>query len=69
MKGAEDWTIDCLKRPGTGCHERGRRKQTTLRVIELNSVFNQVPRVGDGDLLRFHVGSVKVEEYEVREVE
>jgi len=68
MKGVENWTIDCLKRPETGLHER-RGRETMLRVIELSSVFNLFPRRGDGDLLRFHVGSVKVEEHEVREVE
>ena len=69
MKGVEDWTIECLKRPKIGPQERNGKKETMLRVIELSSVFDQVPRIGDDDLLRFHVGSVKVEEREVREVE
>jgi len=68
MKDVEAWAIDCLKRVEAGCHERG-RKETTLRVIELSSVFDEVPRIGDGGLLRFHVGSVKVKEYEVGGVE
>ena len=61
----KDWAIDCLKRPRTRRHKGGGRKETTLRVIELSSVFNPLPRYGDGGLLRFHLGSVKVEEYEV----
>ena len=69
MKGVENWAIDCLKKSKRGRDEGGGRKETTLRVIELSSVFNQHPRWGDENLLRFHVGSVKIVEHEVREVE
>lgn len=65
MKGVKDWAIDCLKRPKTGCCKGGGRKETTLRMIELSSVFDQFPRYGEGGLLRFYLGPVKVEEYEV----
>jgi len=69
MKGVENWAVDCLKKPKVRPHERKAKKEAMLRVIELSSVFNQVPRYGDGGLLRFHVGSVEVDERDVREVE
>ena len=64
MKGVKDWAIDRLKRPETGCSKGGGRKDTTLRVIELSSVFDQFQGQGD-DGLRFYLGPVKVEEHEV----
>jgi len=57
------WAADCLKKPRTG-HHRGEGKKITLRVIELGSVFT-LPRPSEITLTRFHLGSVKVEEYEV----
>ena len=65
MKGVKDWAIDCLKRPERGRREREGRKGTTLRVIELSSTLNRFPTYGDGGLQRFHLGSVKAEEFEV----
>ena len=58
--GVKDWMADCLRKPKTGHHEGERRKGTTLRVIELNSVY------GDGHREQLRLGSVKVEEYEVQ---
>ena len=34
MTDLEEWTIDCLKRPKTGCLEEEGRKRITLRIIE-----------------------------------
>jgi len=65
MKGVKDWAIECLKRPETGRPEGGERKGMTLRVVELSSIFGRFPRHGDGGLLKFYLGPVKVEEYEV----
>jgi len=69
MKGVKDWAIDCLKRPGMGHRKGGGRKETTLRVIELSSIFDPLPRYRDSGLPVFHLGSVKVEEYKVRGVD
>jgi len=65
MKGVKDWAIDCLERRETGCRKGGARKETMLRIIELSSVFDKFPRYSDGGLLRFYLGPVKIEEYEV----
>jgi hypothetical protein len=50
---AKDW-IDCLKKTKMGCQEEVGRKKSTLRVIQLSP-----------DLPMPHLGSVKVEVYEV----
>jgi len=52
----KDWVAACLKL------KRG-KKTTMLRVIELNSALTP-PRPASGNP-RFHLDSVKVEEYEV----
>ena len=52
----KDWVTACLKL-------KGGRKRTTLGVIELNSALT-LPRPNCGSS-RFHLDSVKVEEYEV----
>ena len=79
MQGVKDWTVDCLKDPGTGYREwikrvkdwaaacsklKRRGKKTTLRVIELNSTLI-LPRPSHGGPTRFQLDSVKFEEYKV----
>ena len=65
MRGVKDWAINCLKRPETEYRKGGGRKETMLRVIELSSVADQSRRYGESGLLKFYLGSVKVEEHEV----
>ena len=65
----KDWAIECLKKTKIGRDKRRGRKETTLRVIELCSAFNQFPTRDDSGRVRFHLDSVKVEEYEVRAVD
>jgi len=54
IKGVADLVIDCLKEPGTRRREGEGRKKRMVRVIELSP-----------DHQRYHLGPVKVEEYEV----
>ena len=61
VEDVKGWATGCLQNAKTGPHKGGGKKKTTLRLIELSPV----PRPGDGTLLRFRLGSVKVEEYEV----
>ena len=63
MKGAKDWAIDSLK-VERGCQEGDGRKRLILRLIEL-SPGPILPSPGDHTLLKSHLGSVKVEEYEI----
>ena len=65
VKGIKDWAAGCLKKQKAGDHEGEGRKKTTLRIIELSSVF----AIREPSLPRFHLGSVKVEEHEVWEVD
>jgi len=39
VEGMKDWALDCLRKPDTGCRGGGgkKRKNITLRVVELNS--------------------------------
>ena len=58
-RGVKDWAIDCLREPEAGLQEKVKvveSKKTVVRVIELRS-----------DRLRpkYHLASVKVEEYDV----
>jgi len=55
----KDWAIDCLRRPGVECAEKGvvGRRETVVRVIELSP--NRPRPV-------FHLSSVKVAEYQVQ---
>ena len=80
MQGVKDWMIVCLKGQETGeereqmtcvkdwvtfCLNRETgRKERTLRVIELDSDFTP-PRSRLGIRPRFHLDSVKAEEYKV----
>jgi len=64
MEDVKDWAIDCLKEPETGSREAERTQKTTLRIIELSSVL-ALPQPRYGATPRRHLGSVKVEEYEV----
>jgi len=58
MRGVKDRMVACPK-PTMG-------RKTTLRVIELSSVLTDTPRRPKyGASPIFHLGSVKVEEYEV----
>ena len=58
----KDWAIDWFTGPETGRQEGGGRQKATLRFIELSSVLaDRWP--DDGIPPRFHLGSVKVEEY------
>lgn len=57
VRGTRCRTVDCPK-PKTG------RKEIKLRVIELSSVLS-LPSPRAGIPLRFNLGSVKVEEYDV----
>lgn len=57
IRGIRYRTIDCPK-PKTG------RKMIKLRVIELNSVLS-LPSPRTGIPLRFNLGSVKIDEYDV----
>ena len=57
MRCAKDWVTSCLN------PERGSKK-TTLRVIKLNSALS-LPRPRPGYPTRFHLDSVKAEEYKV----
>ena len=67
-KGLDDRGVHFLKVPTTGDRKGEGRKKLILRVIELSSVFT--PRRPErGDPPRFHLGSVKVEECEVWEVD
>ena len=67
-KGVKGWVVGWLKEPKTGDHREGGGKKTTLRVIELSSLFTlQWPN--DTVTPRFHLDSVKVEECEVWEVD
>lgn len=59
VNGVKDWAADRLKKPKTGHHGREGRMGTTLKVIELNSVYS------DSRLRLLSLGSVKVKEYEV----
>ena len=63
MKGAKDWAISCLK-VNTGRQEGDGKKRAILRLIEL-SPGPTLPSPGDHTLLKSHLGSVKVEEYEI----
>ena len=81
MQGAKDWAMDYLKKPETGYQEgEGRNvrdltedrsnsntgKKMTLRVIELSSVLAlPLPTSSPNVPLRFNLGSVKVEEYDM----
>ena len=62
-KVVKDLAIDRLKRPETGRGSGGERKETTLRVIELNSTFNHFPWRDTRWILGFRLGSVEAEEY------
>ena len=66
-KGVKDWAVRWLKEPKTGDH-RERSRKTTLRVIELSSVFT-LRWPNDTGSPRFHLGSVRTEECEVWEVD
>jgi len=67
IQGAKDSAIDCLKELETECQQVEGKKKTTLRVIELSSVFTSTRRhpgyVATSPI--FHLGSVKVEDYDV----
>ena len=56
VKGLRDLAIGCLEKSEAGCEDGVGRKKTTLRVIELSS---------DRPRLRSHLGSMKVEEFDV----
>jgi len=65
MKDIIDWAINCLKKePETGFRAVGRLRKTSLRVIELSSVLAP-PQSRYATTPKLHLGSVKVEEYEV----
>ena len=68
-KGVKDWAVGCLKKPRAGDPRGEERKKVTLRVVELSSVFTPRFDARRGDPPRFHLGSVKVEECEVWEVD
>ena len=68
-KGVKDWAVGCLKKPTRGDRKGEGRKKIMLRVIELSSVFTPRPSARMGEPPRFHLGSVKVEECEVWEVD
>ena len=36
IKDMEDWAIDCLKKPGTGCREGEEKRRITLRVFRFS---------------------------------
>jgi len=63
VKGVKDWVMGCLEAK-TGSQEGDGKKRTVLRVIGLNSDLI-LPRLRSGALRKFHLGPVKVEEYEV----
>ena len=50
------FTIKCLMKPKTGCHEAEGRKKVTARVIRLSLAL---PRPN------YYLGFAEVEEYEV----
>ena len=64
MNDVKDWAIDCLKESETGFREAEGMRRITLKVIELGSVL-ALPQPRYDATLRFHLDSVKVEEYEV----
>ena len=68
MKGAKGWAVGRLKELETGDHRGEGSKKTTLRVIELSSVFT-LQQPNDTAPPRFHLDSVKVEECEVWEAD
>ena len=68
-KGVKGWAVDCLKRPTTGDRKGLGRKKMVLRVIELSSVSTPRRQLEGWGPPRFHLGCVKVEEYEVQEVD
>jgi len=55
MRGVGDLAIDRLRKAKAGCPEREGRKQTTMRIVELQPYL---PYTG------YHLDSVKVEEFE-----
>jgi len=67
-KGLKNWAVGCLKKPTRG-DRKGEERKVVLRVIELTSVFTPRPEARKGEPPRFHLGSVKVEECEVWEVD
>ena len=69
VRSVKDWAVDCFRQPAKAEHrEEEGRKSTMLRVIELSSASTPLKRSTDGRL-SFHIGSVKVEEHDVREVD
>ena len=66
VKGMKDWAMDCLRKPPAkaGCREGDgeERKNTVLRVIELNS---ELSHLDPSIYLQLAMGSVRVEEYEM----
>jgi len=68
MRGLKGWGVGWLKKPNTGAHKGEGIKKTVLRVIELN-MAPTLPLVDETVRPRFHLGSVKVEEYKVQGVD
>jgi len=68
MRGLRGWGVGWLKKPNTGVHKGEGSKKSTLRVIEL-SMAPTLPLVDETDRPRFHLGSVKIEEHKVQEVD
>jgi len=56
VRGVKDWAVDCLREPEAGRQEKVVGKKTVVRVIELRS---------DRARPKYHLASVRVEEYEV----
>jgi len=64
MGSVKDWATDWFKESNTGHHKGEGRKKITLRVIELHSAHSP-PTPVNRSPWELHLGSVKVEEYEV----
>ena len=67
-KGVKSWAVGWSKKPNTIVHKREGSKKITLRVIEL-SMAPTPPMIDETVRPTFHLGSVKVEEYKVQEVD
>jgi len=67
-RGLKGWGVGWLKKPNTEVHKGEEIQKTMLRVIKLN-MAPTLQLVDEMDRPRFHLGSVKVEEYKVQGVD